>query len=54
MYHLTDCPQFVTGEYYVALDPQRRFVPGLSPNTDPGLQSKPATEDLQSLRGQFR
>lgn len=26
VYHLTEVPQFVSGEYWVALDPQRRYV----------------------------
>eukprot|EP00041_Stephanoeca_diplocostata_P038747 m.1548887 g.1548887 ORF g.1548887 m.1548887 type:complete len:221 (-) comp25264_c0_seq19:8803-9465(-) len=30
VYHLTEVPQFVSGEYWVALDPQRRFVYGVT------------------------
>ena len=28
-YHLTECPQFVSGEWFVVLDPQKRSNGGL-------------------------
>lgn len=37
-YHLTECPMFVSGPFFTILDPQRRYVPGLTAGDDPGLQ----------------
>lgn len=48
-----DVPMFVSGEFFVALDPQRKFVPGLAPGMDPGLRTKIADEEYASLRDQF-
>lgn len=53
VYHLTEVPMFVSGEYWVALDPQRKFVPGLTPAVDPGLRTKPSTEIFAELEDQF-
>eukprot|EP00662_Eupelagonemidae_sp_cell21_P049282 gene49282-8293_t len=61
VYHLTEAPSFVTGDAYVCLDPQRRYLPGLrraDPATglprDPGLHSLLAKEDVTgALRDQF-
>ncbi|KAK9808692.1 hypothetical protein WJX72_002029 [[Myrmecia] bisecta] len=37
VYHLTDVPSFVSGDYLVAFDPHARYLPGISP-AQPGLK----------------
>lgn len=55
VYHVTDAPMFVSGEWFVVLDPQKGYYPGLSPqNTlDPGSQNMYCEEAYEELRDQF-
>lgn len=36
VYHLTDAPLIVSGEYMLVLDPRRAYVPGLTAAHEPG------------------
>lgn len=38
VYHMTDCPTVLSGEYLLYLDPQRQYVPGLTASHDPGTR----------------
>lgn len=37
MYHLTDLPSFVSGDYLVMFDPHAKYLPGINP-AQPGLK----------------
>lgn len=37
VYHFTDVPSFVSGDYVVIFDPHARYLPGVSP-AQPGLK----------------
>eukprot|EP01052_Picozoa_sp_SAG31_P014459 SAG31_NODE_899_length_11146_cov_7.265049_4_plen_2267_part_00 len=55
VYHVTDVPMFVSGEWYVVLDPQKGYYPGLegNPGLDPGSQNQFGSESYESLRDSF-
>ena len=55
VYHVTDVPIFVSGEWFVVLDPQKGYYPGLSenPGLDPGSQNQFGSENYESLRDSF-
>ena len=54
VYHLTDVPSFVSDKYWVVLDPQRKYFPGLaSPLTQPGMRVEPMKEDAEKVSDQF-
>jgi len=52
-YHITESPQFVTGQSMVFLDPQKKYFPGLSPddNKKPGMALLfKSAKDLSAMR----
>ncbi|EGD75783.1 hypothetical protein PTSG_07901 [Salpingoeca rosetta] len=53
VYHLTEAPLFVSGEHLVMLDPQYKFLPGLSRAHEPGLQVHLPTEDRGAISDQL-
>jgi sacsin len=56
VYHLTDAPQFVSGEFHVVLDPMKVYYPGLHPNDSkaPGSMNRFVREpNFKQLRDQF-
>jgi hypothetical protein len=53
VYHFTDCPQLLSGDSVVFLDPATLYVPTLSPGK-PGLRIKHTPELLSRFDDQFR
>jgi hypothetical protein len=55
VYHMTDVPMFVSGEWLVVLDPLKGYYPGLdaAPGLDPGSQNAFASESYEALADQF-